>query len=196
MMMLCTCAYDGHERHLFAVRCVMLPSKITLSVFISSEFTVEERADIVAGINVWHAATSGMVTWSMSNHMYNTIDTYVVGRCDTFPVNVMPAESTSVRVTEYDKKYNSTPPPGKKKSELVGIIEPYFPPYSTPTNVWLVRERLHGAWHMSTTVAHEFGHVMGLKHNNATISIMNESAVHMSPSPSYDDIMALRAMYR
>lgn len=182
--MMCACEYDAHENQLHAIRCDTLPARIVMSVYISGDFTPEEQADIFAGANMWSRAVPDLVTWYRAGHPLKNDDVRIQGQCDTMLVNVAPTGLTSNRVLGYESR--------NPASRLLGVVEPYFPPYSTPTNVWLVSARLRTSL-TPVIVAHELGHVMGMRHNKDPDSVMNGNPTD-GPSPT--DAEALRAMYR
>lgn len=145
-------------------------ASIDVHVYVTDDFSLKEYSNIVNGVLLWERATHGMVTWKPQTIKLGEVpkEEPLVRPDGTQQLVVVfhKAHSSDEWVKHWDEKRHS-----KGSGTLLGMC---FGSYSRErTRVWLVMDRLHSDNTMTWTVAHEFGHAIGLDHIDDKASIMS-----------------------
>lgn len=143
-------------------------SMIDVGVYVSSEFTVHELANIVNGIVMWERATAGTMTWTVR----------------VLPPDQLPDEQPRVKpdgtqrlVVMFHKAHSSADwvkswdNSKMLKGQLLGLCVGSH--LVDRMSTWLVMDRLTDERSQIWTSAHEFGHALGLSHVNDGVSLMS-----------------------
>ncbi len=143
-------------------------SMIDVRVYVSSEFTSQELANIVNGIMMWERATNGAMTWTVGVSPYDRLP-------EEFPR--MQTDGTQRLVVMFHKA-NSSADWVKSwdnskmlKGQLLGLCAGNH--LVDRTSAWLVMDRLTDVRSQIWTAAHEFGHALGLSHVKDNVSLMS-----------------------
>lgn len=146
----------GHGRAIIDVR-----------VYVSPEFTSEERDNIVNGILMWERATNGLIVWHlMSFDPKNPPPKPMggVGGVQQRSVMFRRAVSGDEWVQKWDAEH--------RPKMLLGLCQGNS--LEETAWLWLVENRLNTPESESIIVAHELGHALGLDHVDDNDSVMSE----------------------
>lgn len=140
---------------------------IDVHVYVSPEFTPEERDNIVNGILMWERATNGLIVWHLLPFDPKKPPPKPAGCCDGVEqrsVMFRRAVSGDEWVQKWDAEH--------KPKTLLGLCQGNS--LEETAWLWLVENRLNTPESESIIAAHELGHALGLDHIDDKDSVMSE----------------------
>lgn len=145
---------------------------VKVKVYVSPEFTEREHANIINGIAMWTRATDGLVVAEFVGGVPASNSPQVVNGIKTLYVVYRRVTSNEPHVKLWDKDHENLVPPAYLVGQLIVGYVDGVP--SVPMEVILVEDRLSTSRDETLIAAHEFGHVLGLDHNETQGSLMSE----------------------
>lgn len=140
---------------------------IDVHVYISPEFTPEERDNIVNGVLMWERATNGLIVWRLLTFDPKKPPPKPAGCCNGVEQRSVMFRR-AVSGNEWVKKWDAE----NGSRVLLGLCQGNS--MKETAWLWLVEDRLTTDMLTSIIAAHELGHALGLDHIDDKDSVMSE----------------------
>lgn len=133
-------------------------------VIIGDDFSIEQRTNIIKGLNFWTVASNGLVKIDVVPTTWKSISGNIGKSQNLSTCNLVVVFNLGLPT---DQIVIDT----GKDDIVLGITHRRPCSYTT---IWLYEPELNTTRSWEVTTAHEFGHALGLTHINDNRSIMNE----------------------